>query len=395
MICNKCGATCADDLNFCEKCGNSLQEQKVGADVMKTSVQKTDVPQREKVSANQDDTKKGTTKTVIIIAVIVVIFFLALVFLLVGAGIIVLVATSSSDSQSEGAMIAEESHNEERDVNLSNLNVGDIVVLGVYEQDGNSSNGAEPVEWDVIAEENGRYLLLSLYVLDSKPYDNGMADDTVSANESASAGFCTWETSTVRSWLNGEFYNTVFSANEQQYICLVTNTTGDWAEINDGTMGTDGYWDGGLGGGDTQDKVFLLSIEEVRKYFRDDIIPVTLPRTGIIIPQLLVSPTEYTMEVSDREFYGTLSDFNPYARLNAEGYDEADTVWNDYYYGNVHEDYINNGYYSCWGLRSPGCYVDNASFVEMKMDGKPGIFDADPITMPETGIRPAIWVECD
>ena len=119
--------------------------------------------------------------------------------------------------------------------------VGNIVSFGVYEQDNNLSNGPEGVEWVVLAVEDGRALLLSKYGLDAKPY-----------HEKDEA--CTWETSTIREWLNGEFFNMAFRTEEQQFIQTVTVST------------PDDEYSGTSGGNDTQDKIFLLSREEVERY---------------------------------------------------------------------------------------------------------------------------------
>ncbi len=44
--------------------------------------------------------------------------------------------------------------------------VGDIVYFGAYEQDNNTSNGKEDVEWIVLAKENEKALVISKYALD-------------------------------------------------------------------------------------------------------------------------------------------------------------------------------------------------------------------------------------
>ena len=41
--------------------------------------------------------------------------------------------------------------------------VGDVVVLGMYEQDGNTANGKEPLEWLVLASKDNSLLLVTLY----------------------------------------------------------------------------------------------------------------------------------------------------------------------------------------------------------------------------------------
>ena len=80
------------------------------------------------------------------------------------------------------------------------VRVGDIVKFGSYEQD--KFCGADPIEWRVLAVENGRALLLSKYALEAKPYHNTDID-------------ITWEESDLRAWLNGTFYDIAFSSSER------------------------------------------------------------------------------------------------------------------------------------------------------------------------------------
>jgi hypothetical protein len=128
---------------------------------------------------------------------------------------------------------------------LKNANVGDIVTFGSYEQDNDTSNGKETIEWQVLAREGSRLLVISKYALDCQPYNTSFTD-------------VTWETCSLRKWLNGTFLNAAFSAEEQKMIPTVTVT----ADKNP-TYGTDP-------GSNTNDKVFLLSITEVNKYFSSD-----------------------------------------------------------------------------------------------------------------------------
>ena len=130
--------------------------------------------------------------------------------------------------------------------------VGDTVTLGSYEQDGDVSDGAEAIEWVVLAKEDGRALLLSKYALDCRPYSD--AFDGV-----------TWATCDLRSWLNGGFYEAAFSAGEQALVAESDLTNPD----------NEGY--GTSGGADTQDRVFLLSIDEVGQYLPTDEERVCLP----------------------------------------------------------------------------------------------------------------------
>jgi len=67
----------------------------------------------------------------------------------------------------------------------------------------------------------------------------------------------TWEECTLRTYLNGEFYDS-FSEEEQAMIAETNLTTPD-----NSAYGTDG-------GNDTTDKIFLLSLYEVRQYMTEN-----------------------------------------------------------------------------------------------------------------------------
>lgn len=80
--------------------------------------------------------------------------------------------------------------------------VGHYVSFGKYEQDNNTSNGKEKIEWLVLEVKDGKALVISKYALDCKPYN------TSSTN-------VTWETCSLRNWLNNDFINSAFSATEK------------------------------------------------------------------------------------------------------------------------------------------------------------------------------------
>ena len=122
---------------------------------------------------------------------------------------------------------------------------GDTMFFGIYEQDNNTANGKEDIEWTVLAKEGEKRLLISKYALETRPYNTQCYD-------------VTWENCTLRTWLNTEFYTAAFSAEEQKLI-LETTVTAD----KNPRYGTDP-------GNSTKDKVFLLSIPEVEKYFAND-----------------------------------------------------------------------------------------------------------------------------
>lgn len=127
---------------------------------------------------------------------------------------------------------------------LSRAEVGDTVVFGSYEQD-NDPSGEEGVEWLVLAKEDGRMLLISRYALDCRKYHDALAD-------------VTWETCSLRAWLNGTFFSSAFSAEEQELVAAARVP----ADPNPSY--------GAPAGNDTTDRVFLLSIAEADRYFASD-----------------------------------------------------------------------------------------------------------------------------
>lgn len=63
----------------------------------------------------------------------------------------------------------------------------------------------EMIKWDIIADEGTRYLLLASQAIDCVPYNDTF--DMVS-----------WEKSSLCAWLNGSFYETAFSEEEQNAV---------------------------------------------------------------------------------------------------------------------------------------------------------------------------------
>ena len=146
--------------------------------------------------------------------------------------------------------------------------VGTYVFFGTYEQDGNLSNGKEAIEWLVIANQNNRLLLISRYALERKLYYEERANKT-------------WETCTLRKWLNNEFLNDAFSLTEQTWIPTV-----DVPADKNPTYNT-------APGNATQDKVFLLSSKEVERYLPSDSEKQCSPTTYAEQNGVLTNHTEW------------------------------------------------------------------------------------------------------
>lgn len=120
--------------------------------------------------------------------------------------------------------------------------VGSSIFFGEYEQDNNTGNGPEPIEWIVMEVRGDRALLLSADILDHIQYN--------SVEKSV-----TWETCGLRTWLNDTFYYEAFSLEDRSRVINSRITT-----PNNPSSGT-------KGGNDTYDYVFVFSLQEAQSYF--------------------------------------------------------------------------------------------------------------------------------
>ena len=110
---------------------------------------------------------------------------------------------------------------------------GEIITFGTYPQ---TAGGVDviPIKWRVLQNSGSELFILSEYILESKRYHNAFID-------------ITWRDSDLRKWLNDEFYNVAFNDSEKKFIKTRHCT------------------DNGEGSTDTEDKVFLLSVSEVKE----------------------------------------------------------------------------------------------------------------------------------
>lgn len=179
-----------------------------------------------------------------------------------------------------------------------------------------------PLEWRVLTENGNEALLITKQVIDVVKYNEKLEGTT-------------WEKCTLRAYLNNDFINNTFSSEEQERIKQVKLANKD----------NDKY--GTSGGNDTTDKVFCLSIDEVKKYFIDN-------KDGVAIP------TEY-----------------------AKGKVAA---------GNMKYFMDESSGGGRWWLRSPGNRAESAAYVE----GSGYVFAiGSNVTSDRVGIRPALWLNLD
>jgi len=178
------------------------------------------------------------------------------------------------------------------------------------------------IEWLVLEKKEDRVLLLSRFVLFDRKYNDELASTT-------------WEISSIRSYLNNEFFNS-FAPEERERIAETKVINDDrmyqfafgelWIRIQDWPVPA---------GNDTYDRVFLLSYDEQRGFFAND---------------------------SDRR--ARMTDDHP---KHDSGYDHW---W--------------------WWLRSPGGCTFTAAVVSTE-----GQDIAGYEVIREIGVRPALWLYLD
>ena len=180
------------------------------------------------------------------------------------------------------------------------ISIGDIILFGAH-------------QWLVLALQDDRALIISENVLEQSTYHESFTS-------------ITWENCTLRQYLNGTFYNTFSEANKAR-IAEVTN------------VNLDNQYYGTKGGNNTQDKIFLLSLEEVVQYFGD------------------------SGQLGNNNYISDQYNSNRIAFFNGSA------VW--------------------WWLRSPGYNIGRVS--EVYSDGHIHL-DGAIVNYNSGGVRPALWL---
>ncbi len=169
---------------------------------------------------------------------------------------------SGCGKQAESTEVAtEESNTEEPEpattealetVTLKDAEIGDIVQMGTYEQDGDAET-EDPICWDVLDKDGDAVLLIS--------------HDVIAYQRFSDSRKCViWEDSEIRTWLNQEFYAEAFVEEEQASIRETTlenlSTVGFAAHVD-----PSGDVQVRESRPDTKDKIFLLSWKEAEQYY--------------------------------------------------------------------------------------------------------------------------------
>jgi hypothetical protein len=181
--------------------------------------------------------------------------------------------------------------------------------------------------WRVLDVQGGEALIITEDIVEKLPYNTEDKD-------------VTWESCTLRQYLNGGFLQKF--SNEQRNRILETNNANP-----------DNLWYGTKGGNNTRDRIFLLSLEEVDKYF------------------------------------GNSGDYGNKKRKNVSGV----VAKAGYLMSNEHDtdrqtkNTENKAWW--WWLRSPGFLSDLAALVSG--DGRVGV-DVGVVNDGSGGVRPALWL---
>ncbi len=200
---------------------------------------------------------------------------------------------------------------EERNSIYSQYNAGTTHTIGAY----NHGISTQGIEWKVLERNGNKALLISKYIIDRQKF-----------NESAEA--VDWERSSIRKWLNNYFYKIAFTETEKSKI------------LTTALKNTPNQQHGTSSGNDTNDKIFLLSADEVQKYYKT--------------------------------FNETRCQVTLFAKNNGA--------------------YCDGAYFGYWWLRTAGQFPQNASYIfytggisQMGYDVTGTIF----------GVRPAMWINLD
>ena len=157
------------------------------------------------------------------------------------------------------------------------LERGQHIMYGSYQ--------VEVIEWRVLDKKGDEVLLISEYGLDAQPYDTSGKNRVL------------WEDSTIREWLNDDFYNSAFSEDEKANIVLSFSEGFEAKNSSTRLLGGKPYYHLERG---TKDKIFLLSYTEMCLYFDPD--PNPNPKEGSCFDfqyghdEVLCYPTEYAKQ---------------------------------------------------------------------------------------------------
>lgn len=202
---------------------------------------------------------------------------------------------------------------------MDDVKIGSIITFGSY-------------NWRVLNRQNDEILVITEEIIEQRSYHDAYSD-------------ITWAECGLRAYLNGEFYNRFSDADKAKIVTVLNENL-------------DNQWFGTAGGAETQDNIFLLSLDEVCRYFGDSISK--LYDRG--------KNQRYWFERKDE------NNINRLARLQGKNY-----CW-------------------WWWLRSPGRVGKKAVYI-WGTDGTIGIQGNNILKGNVSdgkctgGVRPALWIK--
>ena len=190
-------------------------------------------------------------------------------------------------------------------------------------------------DWRVLDMQDGLALLLSDNVIEKKRYHSSLSA-------------ITWAECELRTYLNGSFYDSLGEDRVRIVETQISNSKNLWVGTN--------------GGNSTRDKIFLLSLEEVDKYFGN---------SGDYANSIRKSWNKEKMKFQQ----------------DSEGY----YISNEHDQSRIAE--CTNGEACWWWLRSPGKYTKHSMTAALVNASGLVSVDGNNVNQNAGGIRPALWVK--
>lgn len=343
MFCSKCGKEVKDDAVFCPGCGSPLNQNN-------NSSKKSEKSNNDKSSGGQ------TINFGIILISVVVLLIIIIIVVVIVLGLIykTKVAQNGTDTIGSGGYFADEKPR-----------VGKIIEFGSYEQDGNTSNGKEPIEWIVVSKEgDNSYLLLSLYILDAAYWSDGLEE---SGGALGTRGSLSYENSSIRTFLNEDFADEAFSEAEKSVIIPVSFREEEMS------VGTDNAT--------VKDYAFLIDGETLNTLSSQNTGVYELQKYNVQYNGAWISvPTQYAINRGVPAY--TFDDVTNIISTNTNGL--ASTVV-------PRSELRSSTYYSPYALRTRGLqtlpFEDAVRFVSCAGEYKYGSIN------DYYGVRPAIYID--
>lgn len=313
MYCRKCGCELNEGARFCKKCGTAVRDAQQEAAAPAPAENAAPAPPpapaagsapagkpaaaarpaRAKKSSSASGADKIDFKLIAAVAV----------FLAVQLAVAVKVVSSvdAPPAAAPGVQATVPADGTSGDSTAASyfgkdIRVGGKVEFGSYEQDGVTSNGKEPIMWDVVASYEDGYLLVSRYILDGMPWDDGSEQESVLELKTD----ITYEKCSMRRWIRDSFAAEAFTEEERAMILPVSVDGDDVLAKKNNSYATD--------------YAFILREDEVMDYWG-------YAATDVANAAIACAPTEYAT------WSGLVSDTAGNARYSYGNNTSAASPW--------------------------------------------------------------------